>query len=58
MGRQPVNQSRAAWARACLARLEWALGPDVAHWPWSRRLSLWVDALQILLSESSGEGCA
>jgi hypothetical protein len=47
--------SRATIARACLARCEQALGPDVARWPWSRRLSLWLDTL-ILLAESRGEG--
>jgi hypothetical protein len=33
-------------ARAARAVVEWAL--DRAGWPWSRRLSLWIDALVIL----------
>ncbi len=33
-------------ARAARGQLELAL--DGAGWPWSRRLSLWIDALVIL----------
>jgi hypothetical protein len=46
-----LNQSREALARDCLARIELAMGPNVARWPWSRRLSLWCDALVILSEE-------
>ena len=35
-------------ARAARATVEDALGPDVSHWPWSARLSRWLDALLVL----------
>jgi hypothetical protein len=42
-----------AWARAARGDLEDALGRDVAAWPWSRALSLWVDALVTLDEEAA-----
>jgi hypothetical protein len=41
-----------ALARAARADVEAAL--DVAGWPWSRRLSTWLDALVIIIEESEG----
>lgn len=48
--------SRAELARDCLMRLERALDRLAAldhsgRWPWSRRLSVWCDALVILSEE-------
>jgi hypothetical protein len=52
-----LQARRALEARAARAVLEAALdaragGQGVAAWPWSRRLSLWLDAL-LLLEEGS-----
>jgi hypothetical protein len=49
-----VTRDRWRWqpqpskARAARGAIESALGPDVRRWPWSRRLSLWLDALVVL----------
>jgi hypothetical protein len=43
--------SAAALARAARGVTEAAL--DAAGWPWSRRISLWLDALVVL--EEQGE---
>lgn len=40
-----IDLARAAEARAARAEIEAAL--DATRWPWSRRLSLWLDALVI-----------
>lgn len=37
---------RREWAREARGQIEAAL--DVSGWMWSRRLSLWIDALVIL----------
>jgi hypothetical protein len=42
----------ATLARAARGITETAL--DASGWPWSRRLSLWLDAL-LILSEGSGQ---
>jgi hypothetical protein len=38
---------------AARGEIEDALGPIVAEWPWSARLSRWIDALTILLEEQA-----
>jgi len=38
--------SRAAQAKAARGEIEAAL--DASGWPWSRRLSLWLDALVLM----------
>jgi hypothetical protein len=40
--------TKADRARAARAIVEAALGPDVRSWPWSLRLSRWLDALLVL----------
>lgn len=35
-------------ARAARGEIEDALGPHITRWPWSPRLSHWVDALLAL----------
>jgi hypothetical protein len=42
-----------AFARDCLARIE--LGLDRCGWPYSARLSRWIDAL-VVLSEQKDAG--
>lgn len=44
MPHMPVTMRRQA--QAALAQLEVAL--DFASWPWSRRISLWLDALVLI----------
>ncbi len=42
----------AFWARSARGQLEDALGPDVRTWPWSLRLSFWLDALVLWWRET------
>lgn len=46
--RLPVNLT----ARAARGEVEAAMGASVSDWPWSRPLSLWIDAL-VLIEESA-----
>jgi hypothetical protein len=51
-----VSTSRSAApreARAARGELEALLGVRASEWPWTRRLSLWLDALLLVLEEAA-----
>lgn len=39
-------------AQACIARTEVEVALDAPGWPWSRRVSAWLDCLLVLEEES------